>query len=153
MDARRAILRKTLVGAGAALLVGMMVLAAFSLGVYVGHQGLLVGTLDNFGARAVADQPAAVQQPSGPAQELPAATPALVGKVGAITNEGLFVRTIGGLRLVEVGEETRIRNGRGQTLSMSDLRPGANVVVYGEFSEDGRTLLANVIVSVPAAQP
>jgi hypothetical protein len=141
-----------LLGAGAALLVGMMVLAAFSLGVYVGHQGLLVGTLDNFGARAVADQPAAVQQPSGPAQELPAATPALVGKVGAITNEGLFVRTMGGLRLVEVGEETRIRNGRGQTLSTSDLRPGANVVVFGEFSEDGRTLLANVIVLVLAAQ-
>jgi hypothetical protein len=152
MGARRAILRKTLLGAGAALLVGMMVLAAFSLGVYVGHQGLLVGTLDNFGARAVADQPAAVQQPSGPAQELPAATPALVGKVGAITNEGLFVRTMGGLRLVEVGEETRIRNGRGQTLSTSDLRPGANVVVFGEFSEDGRTLLANVIVLVLAAQ-
>ncbi len=152
MGARMEILRKMLVGAGAALLVGMMVLAAFSLGVYVGHQGLLVGTLDNFGARAVADQPAAAQQPSGPAQELPAGTPALVGKVGGITNEGLFVRTVGGLRLVEVGEETRIRNGQGQELAMSDLRPGANVLVFGKFSEDGRSLIAETIVLVPLAQ-
>jgi hypothetical protein len=152
MSARREILRKMLLGAGAAMLVGMMVLAAFSLGVYVGHQGLLVGTLDNFGARPVTDQPAAAQQPSGPAQELPAGSPALVGRVGGITNEGLFVRTTGGPRLVEVDKETRIRDGQGQALSMSDLRSGANVAVFGEFSEDGRTLLANVIVLVPAAQ-
>jgi hypothetical protein len=152
MSARREMLRKVLVGAGAALLLGMMVLAAFSLGVYVGHRGPLVGTLDNFGARPVADQQVPPQTSSEAAQDLPAGTPALSGKVGSITNEGLFVRTAGGLRLVEVDEETRLRDRQGRALSLSDLRTGVNVVVFGEFSEDGRSLIADVIVLLPFAQ-
>jgi hypothetical protein len=153
MSARRETRRKVLIGAGVALLMGMMVLAAFSLGVYVGHQGLLVGTLENFGARAAPDQPRPPQEPSQPAQDLPAGRPALSGKVGGVTNEGLFVRTPQGLRLVQVDDETRVRDRQGRELSLSDLRPDVDVVVFGEFSEDGRTLMARVIVLVPPAQP
>ena len=129
----------------------MMVLAAFSLGVYVGHEGLLVGTLDDFGARRVPDQ-RSPQAPLGPTQELPAGRPALVGKVGGITNEGLFVRTAQGPRLVEVNEETRVVGGQGRDLALADLRQGADVAVFGEFSDDGRTLIAEAIVLVPQPQ-
>ena len=39
------------------------------------------------------------------------------------------------------------------SLSFSDLRSGANVVVFGEFGEDGRSLIADIFVLVPLAQP
>ncbi len=39
------------------------------------------------------------------------------------------------------------------SLSFSDLRSGANVVLFREFSEDGRSLIADIIVLVPLAQP
>lgn len=38
------------------------------------------------------------------------------------------------------------------SLSFSDLRSGASVVVFGEFIEDGRSLIADIIVLVPLAQ-
>jgi hypothetical protein len=154
VSARSETLRKVGIGAGATLLVGIMVLAAFSLGVFVGHQGLLTGTVGNFGARPAVDQPVAPQAPaSGPAQNLPMGRAALVGAVGGMTNEGLFVRTLQGPRLVEVNEETAVRDRQGRELSLSDLKPGAQVSIFGEFSEDGRTLTANTIVVVPVAQP
>jgi hypothetical protein len=130
----------------------MMVLAAFSVGVFVGYQGLLVGTLGNFGARPVADQRPA-QAPSVPSPDLPAVRPALTGSVGGVTNEGLFVRTPQGPRLVRVDDDTRVRDRQGRELSLSDLQLGVQVAIFGEFSEDGRTLTAQVIVLVPPVQP
>lgn len=153
MSARSQTLHKVGIGAGAALLIGIMVLGAFSLGVFVGHQGLLVGTVGNLGARPAVDQPAPQAVPSAPLQDLPAGRAALVGTVGGVTNEGLFVRTLQGPRLVEVDEETRVRDRQGRELSFSDLRPGMQVSIFGEFSEDGRTLTAHTIVVVPLAQP
>jgi hypothetical protein len=132
-------------------MVGMMILAAFSVGVFVGHQGLLVGTLGNFGARPVADQPPA-QASAVPTPNLPAVRPALIGSVGGVTNEGLFVRTAQGPRQVQVDDETRVRDRQGRELALSDLQLGVQVAIYGEFSEDGRTLTAQVILLLAPAQ-
>ncbi len=152
MNADRGTLRKALVGMGAVLLISLMVLASFSLGVYVGHQGLLVGSLGNFGARPEPDQPLQQAPPSQP-ENLPEARPALVGRVAGITNEGLFVRAGDGLRLVEVSEQTRVRDRQGAELSLDELRQGMSVAVFGAFSDDGRTLTAQVIVLIPPTAP
>ena len=152
MTSSRGILRKILIGAGAALLISMMTLAAFSIGVYVGHEGLLVGSLENFGSRAAPDQ-APPQAPPPDGEDPPQGRPALTGKVGGITNEGLFVRAPHGLRLVEVGEDTVVRDAQGRLLEVTALRQGAHIAVFGQFSADGRRLMADTIVLVPSPQP
>ena len=130
----------------------MMVLAAFSLGVYVGHEGLLVGSLENFGSRAAPDQAPPQARPAD-TQDLPPGRPALTGRVGGITNEGLFVRAPQGLRLVEVDEGTVVQDHQGRPLKVTSLRQGVYVAVFGQFSGDGRSLMAETIVLVPPPQP
>ncbi|HUW96481.1 MAG TPA: hypothetical protein VMW58_11905 [Anaerolineae bacterium] len=152
MSADQGAFRKVLLGMGAVLLISLMVLASFSLGVYVGHQGLLVGSLGNFGARPEGGQRPS-QSPSGQPEGLPEARPQLVGRMGGLTNEGLFVRTADGLRLVQVNEQTRVRDRQGGELPLEKLRHGVNVAVFGEFSEDGRTLTAHTIILVPLPLP
>jgi hypothetical protein len=152
MSGNRGTLRKALMGMGAVLLISLMVLASFSLGVYVGHQGLLMGSLGNFGARPEPVQPLQQAPPSQP-ENLREARPALVGRVAGITNEGLFVRTADGLRLVEVNEQTAVRDRQGGELPLDELRQGVNVAVFGAFSDDGRTLTAHIIVLVPLPPP
>ena len=155
--------RKIAMGCGATLLIFLMVLGAFSLGVYVGNRGLLVGTLQNFGTGPAAGQ-RPLQPRTGPVQQplqdpgvlepqLPPGSPALVGRLGAITNEGLFLETPQGPRLVEVGEDTQVQDRRGQKLSLSDLRQGMQLAIFGEFSRDGRRLTAETIVILPLPQP
>jgi hypothetical protein len=148
------------IGCGAALLIFLMVLGAFSLGVVVGNRGLLMGTVQDFGTRpGVGQQPPqpptgpGQQPPEGPELQLPAGKPALVGRVGAITNEGLFLQTPQGPRLVEVEKETGVQDQRGQELSLSDLRQGMHVAIFGEFSRDGRRLTAENIIVLPPPQP
>ena len=152
MGADRGALGKVLLGMGAVLLISLMILASFSLGVYVGHQGLLVGSLGNFGARPEGGR-RPPQSPSGQPEGLPEARPQLVGKMGGLTNEGLFVRTANGLRLVQVNEQMRVRDRQGGELPLEKLRQGVNVAVFGEFSEDGRTLTAQTIVVLPLPLP
>lgn len=152
MGADRGALGKVFLGIGAALLISLMVLASFSLGVFVGHQGLLMGSLGNFGARPAPDQKPP-QAPSGQPEGLPEGRPALVGKLGGITNEGLFVRTAEGVRLVQVNEQTRVRDRQGGELPLEKLRQGVDVAVFGEFSENGRTLTAQTIVVLPLPLP
>lgn len=150
--------RKVLIGAGAALLILVMVLGAFSLGVYVGNRGLLAGTLQDYGARRGPGQqppqpPAGSgqwtpQSPAGPQQELPPGRPALVGRLGAITNEGLFIQTPQGPRLVQVDEDTKVQDQQGRELSLDDLQQGMQVAIFGNFSSDGRRLIAETVVIV-----
>ncbi len=156
-------MRKVLIGAGAAMLILVMVLAAFSVGVYVGNRGLLVGTLRDFGARLAQEQAPAQpairpeqqlpEAPVGPAQGLPLGPPALVGRVGAVTNEGLIIQTPQGPRLVEVDTDTEVRDVEGQELSLMNVRQGMQVAVFGEFSPNGRRLNAETILVLPPAQP
>ncbi len=152
MSADRGAFRKVLLGMGAGLLISLMLLASFSLGVYVGHQGLSMGSMDNFGARPEPAQPLQQAPPSQPGN-LPETRPALVGRVAGITNEGLFVRAADGLRLVEVNDLTRVQDRQGRELSLDGLRQGVNVAVFGAFSDDGRTLTAQTIVVLPLPQP
>jgi len=152
MSAGQGALGKVLLGMGAVLLISLMILTSFSLGVYVGHQGLLMGSLGNFGARPEGGQ-RPPQSPSGQPEALPEARPQLVGKMGGLTNEGLFVRTADGIRLVQVNEQTRVRDRQGGELLLEKLRQGVNVAVFGEFSEDGRTLTAQTIVLLPLPLP
>jgi len=130
----------------------MTALAAFSLGVYVGHEGLLVGNVENFGSRPAPDQPPP-QAPLRDGQDLPPGRPTLTGKVGGITDEGLFVRAPQGLRLVEVNQETVVQDHQGRPLEITTLRQGVHIAVFAQFSADGRRLMADTIVLVPSPQP
>jgi hypothetical protein len=108
--------------------------------------------VENFGAGQEPAQPLQ-QAPSSQPENLPEARPALVGRVAGFTNEGLFVRAVDGLRLVEVNEQTRVRDPQGGEVPVDGLRQGVNVAVFGAFSDDGRTLTADIIVLLPLPQP
>jgi hypothetical protein len=73
--------------------------------------------------------------------------------LGAITNEGLFIQTQQGPRLVQVDDDAKVQDHTGQELSLEDLRQGMHVAIFGEFSRDGRRLIAESIVVVPPPQP
>ncbi|MFQ6001417.1 MAG: hypothetical protein ACE5LG_07075 [Anaerolineae bacterium] len=128
--------RVLLVGVGSAFLVSMMLLAAFSVGVYVGSKGWARGALS----------PAGPQQP--PQQGFPDRRPALQGVVQGVTNEGLIVGTPQGPRLVFVNEDTKVQDREGE-VDRERLQRGTPVAIFGQFSEDGRTLMAEVILILP----
>jgi len=93
------------------------------------------------------------QPPAEPERQLPPGNPALVGRVGAITNEGLFIETAQGPRLVQVEKDTKVQDLEGRELSVHDLRQGIHVAIFGEFGPDGRRLNAQTIVIVPPPRP
>jgi len=116
----------------------MMLLAAFSVGVYLGSKGWARGALSPAGP-----------QPKSPApQGLPDRPPALQGVVQGVTNEGFIVGTPQGPRLVFVTEDTRVREGEGE-VDPERLQRGTPVAIFGQFSEDGRTLTAEVVLILP----
>jgi len=130
--------RLFLVGVGGALLVSMMLLGVFSVGVYVGSKGWARGALSP-----------AEPQPRPPAQQgFPEQRPALQGVVQGVTNEGLIVGTPQGPRLVFVTEDTKVREGEGE-VDPERLQRGTPVAIFGQFSEDGRTLTAEVVLILP----
>jgi hypothetical protein len=51
--------------------------------------------------------------------------------------------------LVLVGDETRVRWHDDREASLADLRRNMGVAVFGQFGDDGRTLVARVIVILP----
>ena len=153
--------QKLLIGFGAFILVAIMVIGAFSLGVYVGERGWTAG------APSIAD-PGKAQPPQGQRVEpdkqpvapreplpkdavlsLPKEKPDLIGVVQSVARRSVTVRTPQGLRLVLVSGETRVKRADGQEASLADLRRNMPVAVFGQFSNDGRTLVASVIVILP----
>jgi len=132
--------RRWLIWMGATVLVGMLVCAAFSLGVYVGRYGWSAQGL-RYGA-----QP---QAPAGAPDQ-----PDLIGLLRRRANGTLELATRQGPRQVEVNGATEIRDDLGSNLTLEDLRPGEILAVFGTLSPgNGRRFLADRILRVSAPAP
>jgi hypothetical protein len=138
---------------GGALIVVMLLIAVFSLGVYVGEHGW---TRQGLTLQGPSPQPGPAQQPqAGPG--LPPPLPGggrpsdLVGRIWRALDGTLFLVTSDGPRMVEVDRATEVETHEGDPHSLDDLRPGWSVAVFGYRSRDGQTLVAELIVLLPAA--
>ena len=140
--------QKLLIGGGAFIIVAIMVIGAFSMGIYVGERGWTAKSPSIAGSGR--QQPAqGGKQPAAPREPLPKDKPDLIGLVQSVARRSVTIRTGEGPRLVLVSDETRVRWHDDREAALADLRRNMPVAVFGQFGDDGRTLTANVIVILP----
>jgi hypothetical protein len=160
--------RKILVAIGSLLIAGMIAIACFSLGVYVGKQGWTLVPPSLAGpqqTRPGGGQPQPGQpggggpqpeqpgqpQPNAPAEQQP--KPTLIGVVRRVDDRGITLHAEGVIRPVAVTERTRYAWGttEGEVVEtgLEDVEVGKRVAVFGSFSPDGRTLIADAVVILP----
>jgi hypothetical protein len=140
--------QKLLIGSGAFIIVAVMTIGAFSMGMYVGERGWTARppSIESPGGQ----QPAqGGHQPAAPQEPLPRGKPDLSGAVQSVTKRSVTIRTSEGPRLVLVSDETRVERHDGKEAGLANLRRNIPVAVFGQFGDDGRTLVASVIVILP----
>jgi hypothetical protein len=133
---------------GGTTIVGMLLVAAFSLGVYAGEHGL------NWRGVSLAGPPSrAGDGPHPPAQgtppgggPLPAGPPDLMGRVRALENGYMHLATRDGPRTVTVDEQTQVHTETEKNVGVDAIQPGTTVAVFGHPEKDGRTLVADIVV-------
>ena len=119
----------------------MIAVASFCLGVYVGEHGWTRRGLTLAG-------PGALPQPRG-GLAMPGGPPNLQGVGQGMARESITLRTPPqGPRTVLVNEETRVKRDD-EEARLADLRRGVGVAVFGDFRDQGRTLVARLIVILP----
>jgi len=166
--------RKLLVAAGALIIVLIIAIGSFSLGLYVGQHGILPGPprVSGPGAPGLPGQPpqplggpgqpgpgvppgpGAQPPPGSPGQSnpaerppnLPPGPPDLIGLLQVVDPEGLTIGTPQGPRLVRVDADTQVFDAQGEPLSLEALTVGAHLAVFGHFTDDGRTMVAETVV-------
>jgi len=145
--------QKILISFGAFIIVAIMVIGAFSMGIYVGERGWTAQPPSIADAGKV--QPPqgqrieADKQSPAPREPLPKGKPDLTGAVQSVARRSVTIKTGEGPRLVLVSDETRVRWHDNREASLADLRRNVPVAVFGEFGDDGRTLVASLIVILP----
>ncbi|HHS97241.1 MAG TPA: hypothetical protein ENK08_04995 [Chloroflexi bacterium] len=137
---------KLMLGVGAALIVGMLLVAAFSLGVYVGEHGW---TWQGVSLAGPQPRPRPGAAPPPPPNLPGLGQPDLVGRVRGIEEGRLSLATPDGPRVVETTGQTRVRTVEGGERSLDALQPGDLVAVFGHRSDGGQTLVADVVVLLP----
>jgi hypothetical protein len=144
-----------LIVTGAVVLVLMLLIGAFSLGVYIGRHGLSPEGLRYQPAQPAV--PAPVGPGGGPAelpQGLPAGPPDATGRIRGRSAQGIELATQDGPRLVEVDQNTQVMDMQGTSLTLADLQRGDIVAVYGRIATgDGRRLIATLIMRLPPSPP
>lgn len=147
--------RKLLVGTGAAIIVGMLLIAAFALGVYVGEHGW---TREGLALEGPGGDPGRLPQPGtrtpGDRPPLPGGgrSPDVVGRVREILDGSLLLATPDGPRTVELGEHTRVETREGDVRSLDDLGRGQVVAIFGQRNGDGKALVADLVVLLPTQE-
>ena len=152
---------------GAILLGVMLLVAVFSLGVYVGRYGLTREALSYAGpggGPAPAQRPPDGQRPAQDAPQQPGqqpgaqglppgldSPPQVIGRIINITPDGLDIATPDGPRPVMLTEDTIIEDHEGNELTLSDLTREDVVGVFGELTGGGagRIFTATRIVILP----
>jgi len=121
---------KLSIAGGAFIIVAVMVIGAFSIGVYVGKRGWTAGPPSVMGPGGP-PPPQGGQPPAAPRESLPKGKPDLIGVVQSITRRSVTIRTGEGSRLVLVGDETRVRWHDNGEARLADELPAekADVVV------------------------
>jgi hypothetical protein len=158
--------RKILIALGSLIVAGMIAIACFSLGVYVGTQGWTLRQPSLAGPQPSTAQPGGQPRPGQPQPEQPEGgqpqanaptgqqpKPTLIGVVRRIDGSSITVRVEGIPRLIALTERTRYayRTPEGKIVQaeLEDIKVGNGVAVFGPFSPDGRTLVANAVVILP----
>ena len=146
--------RAWLLVAGAMTIVAMLLIAAFSLGVYVGEHGWTREglTLQGPGAQPGPARPPQVRPHAPPALPGGGRPPDLVGAVRRLLQGRLSLATSDGPRTVVVDGNTEVEPPEGEPQSLDDLRPGQSVAVFGYRGGDGQALVAELIVLLPAPE-
>jgi hypothetical protein len=101
-------------------------------------------------------QPGA-QPPTGPnssrsearPSNLPPGPPDLVGPLQTVDAEGVTIGTPQGSRLIRLEADTEIFDTQGESLSTEALTIGARLAVFGHFTDDGRTMVAETVLILP----
>ncbi len=134
---------------GAVILLLMLLVGAFSLGVYVGEYGWTRQGLSYQPDQGQA--PAQVQLPGlGQIQGEGAEGPGLTGRILSISLEALELATQEGRRRVELHDGTIFRELDGPEVPLTALSLGDIVAIYGEMiAGDGGRLLAQVVLRLP----
>jgi hypothetical protein len=131
------------IGIGAVVLLLMLLVGAFSMGVYVGRHGWT-----DEGLTYAPVQGQGAQQPAG------RNPPDLTGRIRRIFPQRLDLATPDGPRQVELAQDVQILDQDGQPLGMPDLTIGAVVAIFGQFTPgDGGHLVANTIILLPEQAP
>jgi hypothetical protein len=145
--------QKLLIVFGAFIIVAVMTIGAFSMGMYVGERGWTAEPPSITGAgKAPLPQGQKVapgQQPVPTREPLPKGKPDLIGLVQSVTMRSVTIKTGQGVRLVLIGDETRVERHDGQEASLADLRRNMPIAVFGQFGDDGRTLRTKLIIILP----
>jgi len=138
---------RKLIFAGGVVLILVLIIGAFSLGVYIGCYGVSAQGLHY---QAAGDAPqidrSRLTRPAG----IPEGEADVVGLVRGGNRDGIQLATQQGPKWIEVDANTSVMEISGSELGLKDLRPRDLVAVFGEFSvDDGSTLLATYIVRLP----
>ncbi len=140
--------RRILLLAGSVLIVAMLLIAAFSLGVYVGEARS--GQRPNL-ATILGGPTQAQPNAQLPGLAFPEGRPALLGTVHSVAPGALVVRTQAGARTLSLDAQTRLRYYGGRPAQAGDLAAGAHVAVFGDLEPAARQLRATAIVILPEA--
>ena len=166
--------RKILIAVGSLIIAGVIAVACFSLGVYVGKQGWtterpsLAGPQPGPGNRPGQGEqpPGQGQQPFAPPGNQPGdggqqpnasqgaqRQPSVVGVVRRVDEGTMTVQAREGTRLVTLTERTRFARraqaGELTAVTIEDVQAGIEVAVLGPRSQDGRTLVADAVILLP----
>lgn len=146
--------RKLLTAAGAIVIVGLLLIAAFALGVYVGEHGWTRAGLALQGPSAGAPRPLpGAPGVPGTFSPLPGGgRPDLVGRIRGVLVGTLMLATPDGPRTIELDERARVETPGGELRSLDDLERGQRVAVFGRRNGDGQVLVGELIVLLPPRQ-
>ena len=153
LEARMSKSQKLLISFGAFIIVAVMTIGAFSMGMYVGERGWSAEPSSITGAgKAPPPQGQKVEpgkQPVTPREPLLKEKPDLIGVVQSVAGTSVTIKTGEGPRLALVNDETRVRWYDNKGASLDDLRRNMPIAVFGQLGDNGRTLVASMIVILP----
>ena len=146
---------KYLIVAGGILILGVLLIAAFALGVYVGEHGWTRAGLalqgPGGGPGGPLPPPGVPDVPGPPLAAPPGGgrPPDLVGRIGDIFEGALMLATPDGARIIELDEHTRVETTEGEPRPLNGLERGQHVAVFGRRNGDGQVLVAELLVLLP----
>ena len=138
---------RKLIIAGGMVLILVLLISAFSLGVYIGRYGVSAEGLHYQAAGGIPQiDRSRLTRPEG----IPEGEPDITGMIRATSRDGIQIATQQGPKWTETDVKTSVMEISGNELSVKDLRPRDLIAVFGELTiDDGSTLLATHIVRLP----
>jgi hypothetical protein len=88
-------------------------------------------------------------RPEARPSNLPPGPPDLIGPLQTVDAKGVTIGTPQGFRLVRLEADTQIFDAQGESLSAEALTIGARLAIFGHFTDDGRTMIAETVIILP----